>query len=302
MTSICAIYVTYNPDIELLKRSIEITLKQVDFLYIIDNGSKVSLAGLISDFTLSRTEIVELNSNKGIAQAQNIGICKAIDDSYSDFIFFDQDSLPTKTLVSDLLSSRVSACKAGIKVAAVGPVYIDRKSLQEGVFIRTEGWSLIKQAPRSLRTSGESFLECDFLISSGCLFSKEALDVIGSMEEALFIDCVDIEWGFRALSKGFRCIAAINAKMYHTVGEAPLRLFGRDFTTHSPLRHYYYYRNLYQILKRSYVPFSWKKYVLMKSTIQAVVFSLFLSPRLKHMKFIGKGIFHGITNKIGRYE
>lgn len=302
MTSICAIYVTYNPDIELLKCSIEKTLKQVDFIYVVDNGSKVSLGGLIPDSTLSRTEIFELNSNKGIAQAQNIGICKAMGDGFSDLILFDQDSLPTVTMVSDLLASRVSACRAGIKVAAVGPVYIDQKSLQKAVFIRTEGRSLKKLVPGALRESGEGFLECDYLISSGSLFSREALDEIGYMEDALFIDCVDIEWGFRALSKGFRCIAAINAKMYHKIGEAPLRLFGRDLTTHSPLRHYYYYRNLYLLLKRSYVPFCWKKHVLIKSTIQAVFFSLFLSPRLEHIKFIGKGVIHGITSKIGSYE
>lgn len=293
-----AIVVTYNPDFSNLRCLVDSIYNQVEKIYIVDNCSLKSL-NLFND---RKTYIINLPENKGIATAQNIGLNHAVEDGFKDFILFDQDSQPAENMVEKLIATRVSAQESGIKVAAVGPLHIDQDDLSECVFVDTSKGKVEKIVPSLLKQNGKKFITCDFLIASGCLISKVSLEAIGFMEDELFIDCVDIEWGYRALSKGLHCIAAFDAKMYHKIGEEPIRLLGRNLTTHSPVRHYYFYRNFYDLLKRSYIPSCWKRYTFLKSTIQAVIFSLFLAPRFKQFKFIAKGIFHGAIGRKGKYE
>lgn len=296
--NLAAVIVTYNPQREELKKLASLISKQVAKLYIVDNGSDVRISSCIE----ASTELIELCDNYGIAKAQNTGIDRAIKDGFTDFILFDQDSQPAENMVEQLMTTRQLVQNSGVKVAAVGPLHIDQDDFSECVYVDTSKGSVEKIIPSIVRTSGNSFVSCDFLIASGCLISKESLDVVGFMEDDLFIDCVDIEWGYRALSKGLHCIAALEAKMYHKIGDKPLTILGRNLTTHSPIRHYYFYRNFYTLLKRSYIPSCWKRYTLVKSTIQAFAFSLFLTPRFKQFNCIIKGIFHGIIGCKGKYE
>ncbi|MCB5361873.1 glycosyltransferase family 2 protein [Vibrio lentus] len=292
-----AVVVTYEPDEKSLRKLVNILYSQVTEIYIIDNASSVSVG--LSKLNVTLTV---LQKNMGIAHAQNIGIGQALADGFTDFVLFDQDSLPSETMISDLLQARRQACDDGLQVAAVGPVHIDQDSFTNSIFISTQQGNIDKIEVPEPQFSEVTYASCDFLIASGCLISKAALDRVGYMEDGLFIDCVDIEWGFRANSRGLHCIAAFEAKMYHKIGEAPLKLLGRNLTTHSPLRHYYFYRNFYRLLKRPYVPSCWKKHTLLKSLVQAIVFTLFLKPRFQHFKYIVKGVFHGLVERSGKYE
>ncbi len=295
--NVAAIIVTYKPEERALLKLVDRLSQQVSRIYIVDNASSMELGLFRDDVSLT-----ELPSNMGIAYAQNFGLRKATAEGFTDFVLFDQDSLPSETMVFDLLQTRRQAASVGIRVAAVGPVHIDQDSFSENIFIDTLNGRVDKLQPQALREAGRSFARCDFLIASGCLLSIKALEAIGYMEDELFIDCVDIEWGFRAKSIGWHCIASFNAQMFHKIGEAPLKLLGRSITTHTPLRHYYFYRNFYQLVKRAYIPSCWKWHTLAKSCIQAVIFSLFLAPRFEQLKYILKGIFHGLVSKSGKYE
>ncbi|MBY7995826.1 glycosyltransferase family 2 protein [Vibrio fluvialis] len=293
-----AIVVTYNPDVNRLKLLIERLIPQVCYVVIVDNGSKESLINIESLVN----ETVLLKENFGIATAQNIGIKILLMNDIQDVILFDQDSIPSESMVSDLLTAREHASKSHVNIAAVGPLHIDQDDSSECVFVDTHYGKVDLIVPRDCRTAENSFVQCDFLIASGCLISAKSLELVGLMEDDMFIDCVDIEWGYRARSKGLLCIAALHAKMYHKIGDQPLTILGRKLTTHSPVRHYYFYRNFYSLLKRSYIPSCWKRYTFVKSTIQVVAFSLFLPPRFKQLKYIIKGIFHGVIGRKGKYE
>lgn len=293
-TNVAAVIVTYNPDLNELEKLIQVLICQVGKIYIVDNGSSTDLRYLVC----SNVILNELKENMGIAYAQNIGISKAKSDEFKDVILFDQDSLPSLSLVSDLLFTRESANSSGYSVGAVGPVHIDIDSRKSGLFIATKNNKLYKIDPNNYQ---HDFFECDFLIASGCLISIDIFETIGLMEEELFIDCVDMEWGFRLKNFNFSCIAARNAKMYHKIGEKPLIIFGRSLTTHSPLRHYYFYRNFHLLRRRDYIPSPWKKYVLIKSTLQALIFSTLLPNRFEHLKMIIQGIYDGSRGKYGKY-
>lgn len=297
MISITAVIVTYEAEIAFLKKLCNSLINQVDYIYIVDNSTLNPVR--LGDCDFQWIKYIDMRGNVGIAKAQNVGVSAAFAAGATDIILFDQDSMPSSTMVEDLLAVREAAEKQGLRVAAVGPQQCDSRNgeLSKFIYTGTFGISHIEKPIQPL-----SYCVASFLIASGCLINKHAWDVIGEMESDLFIDCVDIEWGFRAASKSYVCIGAFDARLSHTLGDDKINICGLSLTNHSPIRHYYYYRNFYRLVRRNYVPRSWKIHVLVKSSIQAVIFASFTNSRFSHALMIIKGIYHGWNNRGGRFQ
>lgn len=295
MNKVSAVIVVYFPDIEQLNKLVKILSIQVQMIIVVDNSDNNE--HLNFDDSLANLYYIKLGENEGIAKAQNIGIAKAKQLNSDDAVLFDQDSTPSISMIEDLLVARNKAKNDGLDVAAIGPSHIDDDSLEPSSFVSTDNINVTLLKP----DLSSDYMPCDFIIASGCMVEMSVLDKVGLMEDDLFIDCVDIEWGYRAKSLGLISLCAPKAKMHHKIGESPLSFLGRTITTHHPIRHYYFYRNFYLLLRRDYVPLVWKKHVLLKSALQACIFCLLLTPRFEHFKAITKGIYHGLKKKAGKY-
>lgn len=296
MISIAAIIVTYETDSASLVKLCDVLIKQFKAIYIIDN-SVVNRVELPREW-MNNVTLINMDGNVGIAKAQNIGVTAAFAAGATDVILFDQDSLPSDTMVVDLLNAREAAEAQGLLVAAVGPQQRDPRNGELSKFVYA-GSCLV-----SLIGCGvtNSYCIASFLIASGCLISKQAWEVVGEMESDFFIDCVDIEWGFRAASKGYLCIGSFDAKLSHVLGDKKICIGSRSLTNHVPIRHYYFYRNFYRLLLRKYVPISWKVHVFIKSIIQALIFSSLTQDYFLHAKMILKGVRHGLSNRGGKLQ
>ncbi len=102
-------------------------------------------------------------------------------------------------------------------------------------------------------TEEAPIVECDTLISSGCLIPLSVIDAVGTMESALFIDQVDTEWGLRAQKEGFRLYGVRDAVLTHGIGEDFVRPWfapRRTLPLHSPVRDYYVVRNTIAVFFR----------------------------------------------------
>lgn len=295
---VAAILVTFHPKWPALNRLLGILQRSpVDSIYIIDNTPWA----LISDIQLRTMEkiiYIPLGENQGIGAAQNLGTRTAIADGHDHIIYFDQDSQPSEGMIHKLLLSSDLLSKNQLENVIVGPARVDPRTGTTAVVTRIG--STVKKILVDYRTDQHP-IQCDLLISSGTLVSKQCIELCGKSREDFFIDCIDIEWGFRAKSKGIKLYTIPDAIMFHQVGDDHLTLFGHSLTMHSPLRHYYFYRNFYFMLGLAHVPLAWKIFVFIKSTLQAVIFSLIAPERYKHSKMILKGIFHGLTGKLGKY-
>ncbi|MFP3686179.1 hypothetical protein SB847_20980, partial [Bacillus sp. SIMBA_026] len=86
----------------------------------------------------------------------------------------------------------------------------------------------------------------------------EAWSNIGPMDDALFIDFVDLEWCVRARKHGYAVLGAPALRLAHSLGGEPVRVFGRAYPGHGAVRHYYQFRNAIALMKRGYMPWSWK--------------------------------------------
>lgn len=292
---VSAIIVTYNPPLEGLGRLIAAVSAQVDQLFIVDNGSCGNLENWVAQQS-AKTRFVALGQNFGIAYAHNVGIRQARADGSDYVLLLDHDSLPAPDMVARLVEAAEAKRAEGIRVAAVGPRYLDERQRNPIPFIRVEGLRLIRancDAPKAV-------VEVDYLISSGCLISMAALDAVGGMHEDLFIDYVDIEWGLRARHHGFYSFGICAARMKHSLGEEPVFFLKRHIPVHSPLRHYYHFRNAVWLYRQPWPKTNWKIVDGLRLARKFVFYSLMTPPRLKHAAMMMLGIAHGVLNRMGK--
>ncbi|SAK93895.1 rhamnosyltransferase [Caballeronia arationis] len=241
-----------------------------------------------------RVTYVANGANLGIATALNRGIDVLLEKGCSSALLFDQDSEPSAHLLSELPRTLGEELASGARVALVGPAYEDVRLGGVTPFVRFGYWKLQRVPP-----VGTQPIEVDFLITSGSCINLAAWHDIGPMEDQLFIDFVDLEWCIRARSKGYAVLGAPALRLQHSLGGQPVVVFGRAYPSHSPLRHYYMFRNAIALIRRSYVPWSWKSTELVKFPGRLAIYGLFMRPRARHLGMSVLGIWHGLTGQMG---
>ncbi len=294
---ICAIIVSYFPDREKLMNLLDRLHDQVEHIVIVDNGSSDdTVAWIAAVDTTPRPVLIRLGDNKGVAKAQNVGIAHARKTGCNAVILFDHDSMPEPGMVHILFNAMARLSAAGARVAAVGPRYSDPRQDNPPPFIQIDGFKVVRQ--RCDRE--DAVVKVDYLISSGCLMPMQALERAGPMRDALFIDYVDIEWGLRAGAAGLQSYGVCGARMRHELGDAPIRFRGRMIPHHSPLRHYYHFRNAVWMYRQPDYPFNWKIADGYRLLLKYGFYSLFAKPRLRHWWMMTKGIAHGLVGRLNR--
>lgn len=292
-----AVVVTFRPGLEKLGLLLDSLMHQVDGVAVVDNGSSESLLAWLEGYqSVIPLKVLPLRDNKGVAKAQNIGIEYAAQQKADYIILFDHDSLPEPDMVAKLKAVAEAKAAAGVAVAAVGPRYLDVRQDNPPPFIQLRGLRVVRQ-PCSF---GDSVVDVDYLIASGCLMPMGALASVGNMQEDIFIDYVDIEWGLRAKSKGFQSFGVCAARMNHDLGEEPIVLFGKAYPHHSALRHYYHFRNAIWMYRQSWLPIHWKLADGWRLLLKYGFYTIFAKPRHQHWWMMTKGIWHGLSGRMGR--
>jgi rhamnosyltransferase len=301
--NVCAIIVTFQPDLALLQQTIAATTPQVDAIVLVDNGSRVpAIVQYLNSLSKHETlKVVISSTNEGIAAAHNHGIREAKAEGYGDILLLDQDSVPAESMVADLLRAREEIQVTNTKIAAVGPLYIDAENGIPTKFINLHRFG-IRRIPCNSNRPAE-FYEAAYLISSGMLISLSTIESIGDMDAALFIDYVDIEWGLRARNNGFRCYGICSARLFHRLGDRTITIpiLKRDIAVHTAKRHYYAVRNAILVYKRSYIPLTWKITDGSRLLLRFLFYTLFAKPHLAHFTMMIRGLFDGIRNRTGKY-
>ncbi len=296
MTQVCAIVVSFHPDAFLIE-ALRVIESQVTHIVVIDNGSSAAELAALHHYQAQgeRLTLIELAANKGLAYAQNRGIEWALERAFSHVLMLDQDSQPQEQMVERLLAASLSLTKAGHHVAVVGPQPIDAQSGRAFFLVRYGIFA--NQRLFCPKDSVACVLPVDFLIASGSLISREALNAIGLMDEAFFIDQIDTDWCLRASALGYQAYAVCDAVMMHSLGDTviPLRLFNKQWhvSTHSPLRDYYLFRNTLWLFAKKTT--HWRFIVINAKRLLLffIFFGLFVPPRGVRIKMMLKGLWHG---------
>lgn len=232
-TGVAAVVLAYHPDVDIVS-NIAAVAEQVSRVYIVNNSPDDVTAKVLAPVAAREdVEIIDQPRNVGVAAGFNAGIRAALAAGFDDVWIFDQDSRVTEGALDRLLRARAAA---GQHAGIVGPA------------LRSNATGIVYARER-----GEGVTDVDVLISSGSLFSRSLLDVVGLHDQPLFVDYVDHDICLRARSRGYRNYKVHDAIVDHSFGDAdPVMLFGRRVyrANYSTLRHFYSARNRIIVIRR----------------------------------------------------
>lgn len=294
---IAAIVVLFHPDPGAAERQISSLIGQVSIVFAIDNtpGSIAIKPAFLAAFG-EAVSYVALGENRGIAEAQNIGIALSIKGGYSHVLLLDQDSVLAPDMVERLLAAEEKLLGKGEKIAALAPQIIDeRASPRPCAYHYT--FLGVRKVFRDV--SATEPVQTDNFIASGSLIRTATLETLGSMRSDLFIDHVDTEWALRARTAGYKSYSVPNAVLMHSLGDTVTRLWGKDIHLHSDARHYYQLRNEVYLARLKTMGWRWRVYILTRIPYHFVVYSAFSEHRLRASRFLLKAILDGMLGRLG---
>lgn len=228
--AVAGVVILYHPEEEVIL-NIQSYLPFVDKLFVADNTE-----GTISQVALqlqaqNKIQILYDGNNEGIAKRLNEAARLAISDGYNWLLTMDQDSMfEDGEMENYLLYTGAFLFKE--RTAMFGVEY-EKKAVKK----ECEGKEVVQ------------------LITSGSILNLNLFTNIGSFDEALFIDEVDLEYCYRSIVNGYKIIQFSNIFMVHHLGKVSYHKSLKNLATtprvlHSPLRLYYMVRNYLYVAKK----------------------------------------------------
>ncbi|MDM8541018.1 glycosyltransferase family 2 protein [Desulfococcaceae bacterium HSG9] len=303
--SIFCIIVTHNPQKTAFEKTLNAIFTQapdhlISEIVVVDNDSDPQFIAWLK--VQNKCEIIEMGFNSGVGAAQNRGISWAIGRGASHVLLMDQDSVPSKNMVANLILASLKLERYRDQSVVVGPRIFDPRIGKDFPFVRFGYWFIKRDV--CLKGTGNQYQKTDFLIASGMLIPVSVLKQAGLMDETLFIDNVDLEWGFRARQYGVRLYGVCNAVLEHHLGDKVVEIElgkGVRIYQHSPLRQYYMMRNRIILYKKSYSPSAWIIQDFVRMILKLIFVVLFFPDRSANIVMIYKGIRDGFC-RIRNFE
>lgn len=290
--NIVSVIVSYNPNQDIL-RLISCLKKQGVKTILVDNNSDNKQ--IIDELKKSNeATIIELSSNTGIANAQNIGSDYAIKIKAEFIVFFDQDSTIDDFYLGNILKDYLFLKDKGINIGTIGPRFIDGRYNFFYPALKLNKLGLINKISVS---DLKEPLEVSVIISSGSLVEVEIFEKIGKMRDEFFIDFVDTEWCFRALNLGYKNYVSSTAIMQHAIGDDVIKIFSFNIPVHSPQRRYFRIRNLFYMYRINYIPKILTLKLMMSNFLHQVLLIVLKGNKLDYVKFYYKAILDGFKIK-----
>ena len=270
------IVVLYNPEMDVYD-NISRYINLVNHLFVMDNADKKNEELNIKLKEHKNVTYVDLNGNKGIAQALKDGMDLAIKDGADYALTMDQDSKFPTDKYENILKYITDNQDYGI-------IGLN--------FNKTED-----------ETPG--LVDFEFWLTSGNFIKVSDYKNVRGFNPELFIDCVDFDLYEQFWSKGIKMAYINEISIIHKIGNAEKhKFFGKtvEAMNHGSLvRYYYRYRNityLYRYVNKKF----YKKQYLKDMRNQRVKILLYEKNRCAKFKMIRKGSRDGKKKILGPYK
>jgi rhamnosyltransferase len=266
-------------------------------VFAIDNtpGSSSAKPKFIEKFK-SFVSYIPLGENRGIAEAQNIGIELSIKGGYSHVLLLDQDSTLSPRMVNKLLSAEQELLNKGQTIAAMVPQIVDERTGQRPCAYRY-GWLGARKVFRNIDSTVP--VQTDFFIASGSLIRTSILQALGTMRSDLLIDHVDTEWALRGHNAGYNSYCVPNAVLIHSLGDTARKVLGKDIFLYTDIRYYYRLRNEVYLARLKTMGWQWRVYILPIIPYHFVLYSYLSKNRLRTSRLLMKAIWDGFLGRLG---
>jgi rhamnosyltransferase len=290
--------VTFNPDIGRLKQLQDLLSGERVSLCIIDNGSD-NARDISRAFGQDNSVDLVLNKeNEGIACAINQLLQRAKSCGAEYIMSVDQDSLFPQGYAVQMLANFQALRDRFPRLGAMGARVFDVRRNNFEPFVNFDfRWQAQDQEFQKLDAP---YKNADFLISSGTILSVVCMEQVGAMRESLFIDSVDLEWAFRAASKGWHLAGCEAMTVYQEIGTgiAHIPLLNLDVRLHQPSRYYYMTRNRLFLYRQPYTKPGWILRDIPRSVLKFLFLMAYSPLRRDIAKEHARGVMDSFKLKI----
>ncbi len=219
------VVVLYEPDERVISH-IESYLERLHTIIIIDNSRHEYT--VIKDYFSSKKNVKYIfnNDNIGIGAALNRGGELASNAGCTWLLTMDQDSYFDPIQIGNYVEWLSSGSADNMAIAGVS--FEDNRGEPPSGDIEVRAVSKV--------------------ITSGSMVNLNYWKALKGFEEKLFIDEVDHEYCYRAITNGYQVCKLLNVSMHHQMGRSVVAGYFGVFAKqprmiHSPLRIYYMVRN-----------------------------------------------------------
>lgn len=280
---VCAVVVTYNP-LPTFTANIAAIGAQVKHIVVVDNGSRGETEQALRVLEAGQDcTVIRNRQNLGIAAALNAGVKYALERGFEWVATFDQDSRISDGFIPRMIETYRQAAHPE-QVALIAPTYVDRESGIEQPIMRAR--------------NGENLVT----MASGNLLPSSVLRNLGTFDESLYMDYVDIEFCLRARQRGMLILQS-PAVLFHSCGHPTHhRLFGRRFgaSNHSAGRRYYITRNRVRLLAPYAADWPWLWREIKMMLAETAKIALVEDNKWKKFRAIAAGIADALSGKMGK--
>ncbi len=282
MEKVIAGIVTFNPDIDRLKKNIEAIKGQVSYIVISDNAS-LNIEEIKELVKIYSVTIIENEENKGIAHGLNECMKFAQDNEYDWVITLDQDSICPLNILE-----KANHLMKRKDIAMVVPLLKESNS-GEICYLGE-------------RDNGQDWQEVKKCITSASITNIAAWRNVDGFDEELFIDYVDYDFAMKVILKNYKIIRMNNIFLDHQIGKSEIKkILNKKVRVahHSAFRKYYIARNIIIYIKRY-----WRKINFIQEIMRLLkvllLITFFEENKCEKMKAYFKGIKNGIGYNINK--
>jgi GT2 family glycosyltransferase len=223
------------------------TIRDLEIL-LVDNGSTDDSVRLVRD-QFPKVRILALQENMGFAAGNNLGIQACL----SEFVaFLNNDAVADRYWAERLLDA-ASDPRVGI-VASRVLLYGDRERLDGA----GDGMTTVGSAyKRGHLAPSDSYVSADNIFgASGCamLVRRNMLTDVGFLDEDFFLVYEDSDLCFRAQLRGWKCLYAPDAIVYHKLNSTIGRLSRAHVFYGQRNSEYLFFKNMPGWLLWRYLP------------------------------------------------
>lgn len=275
-----AVVVVYRPDADLSAR-LKLVAGQVASLQIVSNDGAAPALGGVPGLV----GLIINPRNLGLGRGLNQGIASALESGAQWCLLLDQDSRLDAAFL-DRMSRVYQACPWRSTVGVWVPNYRPPQG-RKLAYPQEEGWQEVA-AP----------------VTSGSLVPAATFRRVGMMNEAFFIEGIDLEFALRVRRAGGKIVASGEVLMIHGGGASrERRLWNRRvlLAEHPEWRRYLQMRNLCRVLAElGQVDFSWTANTLVSVAKRWILLWLFERQRPGKMRADLLGLWDGLRGDLGR--
>ncbi len=265
----------YNPDVKMIRNMIGYA-DIFDVVLIYDNSNKSA----IKDYVNDKANVIVFSNgrNMGLPYAYNLYLKKAQELGCQYLCLLDQDSSFDQKNIFAIQEMIKSQTKSLDRVAIISP-YIDYGNAN--------------------KRPSETILEQEWVITSGSFLNVNLIFKSGLRYDVnYFIDRCEVDFCKQLRAKGYKILMYTKSVLYQQLGEDN----GKKHSNHSPLRHYYIFRNRLYFNKKFYgIPQRWALNVL-QSCKHILLILLNEENKIKKIRFFKKAINDYRNDLMGEYQ